>query len=650
MNDAHNGFRPAELGSITVTGGFWAAWQRTNRERTIPYVLEKCDETGRTQAMKLEWKPGDDWDPHPFFDSDVCKSVEAAAYSLHTNPDSVLEQRLDGYIEIIARAQRPDGYLNSYYTLTGLENRWTHLRGMHELYCAGHLFEAAVAHYDATGKRTFLDVASRLADHIDAVIGPAEQDSPLGGKKIPGYPGHPEVELALVKLYRATGEKRYLDLSAFLVNERGSTPHFFQVEAEKRGEPKEKRAWQENDYPAPYAFYQAHIPVREQDTAEGHSVRACYLYAGMVDVARETGDEKLLEACRAIFGSIVGRRMYLTGGIGSSRYGERFTYDYDLPNESAYAETCAAIALIFFASRLLNLDLKGTYGDVVERVLYNGALGGQSLQGDRFYYANPLTYHPTAPLLPHIRVDAERQEWYAVSCCPPNIARLIASLGSYIYSVGEKAVAVHLYAESEIQLNVDGGRGTLVQTTNYPWDGEITFGFDGNKALTFTLALRIPQWAGDYTIEGANGAELRDGYLWFSKTWRPGDHVKLLLPMPPRRVYAHPAVRQDGWCVAIERGPIVYCFEGVDNGDDLAALALPANARLDASFDAELLGGCTVITADGVRRFSDSDPNGSAATPYSSATRRVDSPIRAIPFALRANRGASEMRVWFAEL
>lgn len=636
-----------------ITGGFWAGWQQVNRAVTIPYVLDKCDETNRTRSLRLEWTPGADWEPHQFYDSDLAKAIEAAAYALASEPDAELEARLDGYIRLFAAAQRPDGYLNSYYTQKGLDQRWTNLRDMHELYCAGHLFEAAVAHYRSTGARSLLDIATRYADHIDATFGPSG---------LRGYPGHEEIELALVKLAEATGEQRYFDLARYFVNERGREPHYFRTEAEKRGEVLDRRRYDANDYPQAYAYYQAHVPVREQTDAEGHSVRACYLYAGMVDVATRTGDQQLMDACRRLFDSIAVKRMYISGGIGSHSHGERFTFDHDLPNESAYAETCAAIALVFFASRMANATLDGRYADVMERALYNGAIGGLSLSGDRFFYANPLSFHADGARLPHVRSDAERQPWYGCACCPPNIARLLASLGSYIYGVGTGAsgdpvAAVHLYAESSLQFQAGGTGVTLRQQTDYPWTGDVALTVDAARPVAFTLALRIPGWADGWstawaTLEGdQRGPRVENGYAFFDRTWEPGECLHLRLPMAVRRTHADPAVRQDGWKVALERGPLLYCVEGVDNGPQLANLALPAGAPLRTEHRDDLLGGCTVIAGEAVRRATPpAGSSGTAAALYATMTDRQPVPFTAVPFALRNNRGACEMRVWLAEL
>ncbi len=641
--------QPAAPDRSRITGGFWAEWQQVNRDVTIPYVLDKCDETDRTRSLRLEWKAGADWQPHQFYDSDLAKAIEAAAYSLHTHPDSELEARIDSYIELFARAQQPDGYLNSYYTQTAPDARWTNLRDMHELYCAGHLFEAAVAHYRATGKRSLLDVATRYADHIA---------STFGRDGLPGYPGHEEIELALVKLADATGEQRYFDLASFFIDERGREPHYFRIEAERRGESTDGSRRFTGDYPKPYAYWQAHAPVREQSDAEGHSVRACYLYSGMVDVAVSTGDDELMEACRRLFDSIASRRMYISGGIGSHSHGERFTFDYDLPNEAAYAETCAAISLVFFASRLANAELDSRYGDVMERALYNGVLGGLSRSGDRFFYANPLTYHPTAARLPHVRSDAERQPWYGCACCPPNIARLLASLGTYLYGMASgdgqdgangPVIASHLYAESIVQFEAGGVGVTLHQHTEYPWNGTVTFDVEARSPVTFTLALRIPGWAEGWSITGADYTVDR-GYASMTRVWSPGDTVRLELPMPVRRTHAHAAVRQDGWQVALERGPLLYCVEEIDNGAELADLALEGDPQLRAEHRSDLLGGCTVIHASAVRRGPITQPDSVGPDGlYGHRPERRAATLTAVPFALRTNRGACEMRVWLAE-
>lgn len=412
--------QPLPLRSVRITGGFWAERQKVNRETTLRIEYQQCKDTGRIDAWKLNWKPGDPNPPHIYWDSDVAKLVEAVGYSLALQPDPELERLMDELIDDMEKAQQPDGYLNTHYIAVEPDKRWTNLRDCHELYCAGHLMEAAVAYYQGTGKRKMLDVLCRYADHIRSVFGTEPG-------KLRGYPGHEEIELALVKLATATGNQDYLQLAKYFVDERGQQPLYYDVERAKRGETAPYRLGSPDIMP--YAYNQAHLPVRQQTTAEGHAVRACYLYAGMAAVARETGDQSLIDACRTLWQNVTTRRMYITGGVGSSRFGERFTFDYDLPNEEAYAETCAAIALCFFANNMLQLDADAQYADILERALYNNVLSGVAANGKQFFYDNLLASFP-----PYYKFAQQksprRQDWFGCSCCPPNIARLIASLNT----------------------------------------------------------------------------------------------------------------------------------------------------------------------------------------------------------------------------
>ncbi|MBN1400482.1 MAG: glycoside hydrolase family 127 protein, partial [Anaerolineae bacterium] len=526
------------LQQVRIEGGFWGRRQMINRTVTLPIEYEQAKKTGRIDAWRLEWQPGQPDPPHHFWDSDVAKWIEAAAYSLAVHPDPELERLVDDVIELIAAAQQPDGYLNIHFTVVEPQNRWTNLRDMHELYCAGHLTEAAVAYYQATGKRVLLDVLCRYVDHIDALFGPRP-----GQRR--GYPGHEEIELALVKLYRVTGEGRYLDLARFFVDERGRQPHYFTLEARARGEDPA------DFHGRAYDYNQSHLPVREQATAEGHAVRAMYLYTGMADVAAETGDDSLVEALQTLWRNVTERRMYVTGGIGSAHTGERFTYDYDLPNDLAYAETCAAIGLVFWAQRMLQLDGDSRYADVMERALYNGVLSGVSLDGERFFYANPLEVDPEVyagrpDLYGRSSVTPERQEWFGCACCPPNIARLLASLGGYAYSVCEDdqpGVYVHLFMEGEATVNLDGSDVRLRQQTRYPWEGTVLIEVSLERPTAFSLWLRVPNWCRQATIR-VNGepiaveSSLESGYARVQRIWQAGDQVELALAMPVERVEA----------------------------------------------------------------------------------------------------------------
>ena len=634
---------PASLDKVAVDGPFWVERLATNRVVTLPIEYKQLETTGRIAALKLDWRPGDPAPPHIFWDSDVAKWIEAAAYSLATHPDADLERLVDSVIDLIADAQQDDGYLNTHFTVVEPENRWTNLREMHELYCAGHLVEAAVAYFEGTGKRRLLDVLCRYIDVIDSVFGPGE-----GQKR--GYPGHEEIELALVKLYRVTGERRYLDLAEYFLDERGRQPHYFDLEAHQRG-----------DDPADfhgrgYNYNQSHLPVREQTATEGHAVRAMYLFSGMADVAAETGDEPLLNACKTLWKNVCERRMYVTGGVGSFPFGERFTYDYDLPNVLAYAETCAAIGLVFWAHRMLQIEPDGRFADVMERALYNGVLSGVSLDGTTFFYANPLAMDPKKfAFLNHLwgrtALSPTRQEWFGTSCCPPNIARLLASLGTYVYSCREREIYVHLYTGGGAALKLGDQMVLLQQETRYPWEGEVRITVRPEAKVRFTLALRIPGWAEGGVLQ-VNGQPLElaplvtKGYAKIDRLWEPGDTVTLDLPMPVQRVEAHPRVREDCGRVALQRGPIVYCLEEVDNGADLSDICLSRDAALSAQFRADLLGGVVAVTGEATRR----EMAGWDDRLY----RKAGSPVRtvslkAIPYYAWANRTPGEMLVWIRE-
>ena len=524
---------------------------------------------------------------------------------------------------------------------------------MHELYCAGHLMEAAVAVWECLGRRDLLDALCRYADYIDTVFGPEED-------KLKGYPGHQEIELALVKLYRATGEERYLNLSKFFLDQRGTAPHYFDVEAEKRGEaPLSRNAMPWGKY-AGFARFQAHKPVREQTEVVGHAVRAMYMYAGMADVAAETGDEELMNAVRTLWKNFTGRRMYITGGVGSSHHGESFTFDYDLPNEQAYAETCAAIGMVFWAHRMLHADLNAEYShaeysvaeysDAMERALYNGIPSGVGLDGRSFMYVNPLAHKPgRIEWLHEPRREGKRQEWFSTSCCPPNIARLFASLGSYAWSTSDDTVAVHLYLGGTLTHSVGGTDVVIKQTTNYPWDETVTLSVAPAAPCEFALSVRIPGWCRNPALS-VNGeavdlsSTVKKGYATIRREWRPGDTVTLNLPMPVEVIEAHPSVRANAGRVALMRGPMVYCFEETDNGPDLNALSICAEGELTAGFEPDLLGGIYTITANGKRETTDGWDD--ALYRPAGATKTDNVTLKAVPYCLWTNREHGEMIIW----
>ncbi len=622
---------PVSWKAVTIDDPFWTPHLEVNREQTLPLIYQISQETGRIDNFRLNWKPGMEPVPHIFWDSDVAKWLEAASYSLGTHHNPELEAKVDEVISLLVAAQQPDGYLNTYFTAVEPKKRWTNLRDWHELYCAGHLIEAAVAHFQATGKRVLLDALCRYADYIDSVFGTEP------GKKR-GYPGHEEIELALVKLSRVTGEKRYLQLSQYFVNERGwrvRQPHYFDIEARLRGEDPADFHHKTHEYS------QSHMPVRGQDQVVGHAVRAMYLYSAMADLAHELHDQSLFDADQRLWEHLCTTRLYITGGLGSSRHNEGFTDDYDLPNETAYAETCAAIGFVLWNHRMLQLDCNARYADMLECALYNGVLSGVSLDGQTFFYENPL-----ASLGTH-----HREPWFRVACCPPNIARLLASLGQYIYAVNETDLAVHLYISSTAQMTVGGRRVTVCQEATYPWTGTITLRLDMDEPSMFGLRLRLPGWCQDarLTVNGEVfdvARRLEQGYVRVERVWQANDSVELELAMPVERMYAHPNIHQDAGLVALQRGPLVYCLEGADNNVPLQRIVVPRTAELTSHFEPDILGGVAVIHGQ-VLVEDDADWEGQL---YRSQPASLQlGAITAIPYYTWDNRQPGQMRVWLRD-
>lgn len=630
-------------GAVRIDDTFWNRFRECVVREGIPYQWSAL-----TDALPEDTEPshclrnfriaaGKEEGEHRGFvfqDSDVYKWLEGVAFSLRWNPDPVLEALADEAIRTIADAQQPDGYLDTYYTINGLDQRWTNLKDHHELYCAGHLIEAAVAYYQATGKRTLLDAALRFVDHIDSVIGPEEG-------KIHGYPGHPVIEMALMRLYAVTGEEKHLRLAEYFVDQRGQAPLFFREEDERRGA---SNYW---DSTLGYRYYQAEKPVREQADAEGHAVRAMYLYSGMADIALRTGDEELAAACRRLWESATKRRMYITGGLGSSEYGEAFTFDYDLPNDTCYTETCAAIGLVFFARRMLRLETRGEYADVMERALYNGVISGMQLDGKKFFYVNPLEVVPEACRKDHhkIHVKPERQKWFGCACCPPNIIRLLASLEDYVSDDAKDALYVHLYMGGRIQSE----KMALRVETEYPWNGSVRLTVEAEEPVKREIALRIPGWCRKWTIRvngEADTAQVHNGYVHLSREWQADDIIELDLEMEPVLVNANPKVRECIGKAALMRGPLVYCLEEADNGPDLHTLYLARKPEISWQWESGLLGGVVTLSADGCRMSAGTDE-----PLYYEADPEIKTEMKAvrmklIPYYAWANRGTGEMRVW----
>lgn len=627
-------FRPVSVPHVKVEG-FWGRWQDAVCDSTAETLLDRCVEAGMIQAIDVgQPSPGIvipilDWGgtTQMFWDSDLGKSIETIAYSLYRKPNPRLEARADAIIDLYEKLQGKDGYLNAWFQRVQPERRWKNLRDHHELYCAGHLIEAAVAYYQATGKRKLLDIMCRYADYMIEVFG-------HGPGQIPGYDGHQEIELALVKLARVTGEKKYLDLSKFFIDERGTEPHFFTAEAERDGRDL-KDYIQKN-----YEYGQAHLPVRDQKKVVGHAVRAMYMYSAMADLATEYRDDSLTGALEGLWDDLISKQMYITGGIGPAASNEGFTDYYDLPNDTAYAETCASVGLVFWANRMLGRGPDRRYADIMEQALYNGALPGLSIDGKTFFYDNPL----------ESTGKHHRWRWHHCPCCPPNIARLVTSIGSYMYAVADDEIAVHLYGESTLRCTlVNGADVSLKQTTNYPWDGDIAFKTTLAAPCRFVLSLRIPHWAEGATLR-INGEDmdlsaiLTEGYARIDRKWADGDEVALFLPLTLRSQYANPKVRQDAGRVAFMRGPLVYCAEEVDNGGDLNAVVVPKKmpeARTDVLAD---LNGAVAV--DLLMEREDTSSWGEALYRTSPAERSA-AEIRLVPFHLWDNREPGSMLVWF---
>ena len=595
-----------------------------------------------------------------FQDSDVAKWLEAAAYSLALRKDEALERRCDEMIALIGRAQQEDGYLNTYFTVKEPGRRWTNLREAHELYCAGHMMEAAVAYYECTGKRSLLAVMCRMADHIYRHF---------ITEGAPGFPGHPEVELALVRLYRATGEKRYLALAEHFVDVRGVDSDYFKKESEDRG-------WQLwGGWNGDREYTQSQAPVREQADAVGHAVRAVYLYAGMASVARETGDGTLKAACRRLWESITQRRMYITGAIGSAYEGEAFTKDYHLPNDTVYAETCASIGLIFFARRMLELDRRGEYADVMERAFYNTVLAGMQLDGKSFFYVNALESLPgiSGKAVTHRHALPVRPRWFACACCPPNAARLIASISRYAWMLDTQAAGGGSPAAGSgtvYSLLFIGGTLDLSETlgvkihvaTGYPYDGRVEYRFEpagGRPSVAMTLAVRLPGWAREKggtaigssgravrcTLNGADCPyEERDGFAYITGEFASGDTLAFVFDIAVRRIYPSPRISADSGKVAFMRGPLVYCAEGADNEGCVLNLRVKRDAEPQLlPFRKDELFGVQKLSVAG-RRLADTGALYGGERP-----QEEDCAITLIPYYAWANRGENEMRVWLPE-
>jgi len=638
--------------NVKLKGGFLGSVQDLIVNETIPYQYDVLNDNveGAPKSHAISnfriaagEQKGEFYGMF-FQDSDVAKWLEAASYSLMLKPDPELERTLDDLVDLIGRAQQPDGYLNTYFTVAHPDEKWINLRDMHELYCAGHMMEAAVAYYRATGKTKLIDIMSKFTDHVLAILGPEP------GKKR-GYPGHPEIELALIKMYKVTGDEKYLRLSKFFIDERGTQPHYFTLEAEQRGENK-RDAVKDNMW-STYHYYQAHLPIKEQTTVEGHAVRAMYLFSGAADVARETGDLELFEVLKRLWDNMVNRRMYVTAAIGSQSYGESFSLDYDLPNDTVYAETCASIGVAFFAHRMLQMDPDRKYADVLEKAVYNGILSGISLDGKKFFYVNPLEVDPETcrKRHDHLHVKVERQAWFACACCPANVSRFYTSMGDYMYSTSEDGeIYIHLFANSKASVTLGDKNVALDVDTNYPWDGNIRIKVNPDSKGEFAIAMRVPSWCGEPSIrvngQPVNiGEHMEKGYVKIRRVWEPGDEIDAFYPMKAMLVRANPRVRKDAGKVAIQRGPVVYCIEEADNGKGLHKIVIPRDVEFKEAFEEGLLNGVVTVSfkAYRLKDWSNDECYSFAQSEYEEVE------VKAVPYYAWGNRGVGEMMVWLNE-
>lgn len=685
----HEFSKPLDLKNIRVTDRFWQREMELVRTEVIPYQWAALNDrvpgaepsycmhnfraAARLMARRqlegsgiqakytlngFQQLPEDKSKPDPdhfygfvFQDTDFSKWIEAVGYSLAWHPDKALEETADGAIDTVCAAQAEDGYLDTCYILGGMDKRFTNLRDHHELYCLGHLIEGAVAYYQATGKDKLLRAACRFADCVTERFG-------AGEGKCHGYPGHEIAEMALIRLYEVTGEQRYLTLSRYFIDQRGQSPSYFALEENLR-----RKSRGESELPIDprrYAYHQADKPVREQSEAVGHAVRAMYLCAGMADAARETQDESLLQACKRLWHSAVDEKMYITGGVGSTRLGEAFTYPFDLPSDTAYSETCAAIGLVFFARRMLQMEPDSRYADAMELALYNTVLSGMALDGKSFFYVNPLEVVPQSAhrdeRLSHI--TPRRQKWFGCACCPPNIARLVSSLGAYALTASADTLYTHLYVGGDYRCVLGGKPFAVRMQSDMPWQGsaEAVVEADGAEA---TLAFRLPGWCDQPTVSCPGKAmEIKNGYAYLHGVWQTGDTVRIRMPMRVRMMRAAGQVRETAGMVAFTRGPIAFCAEEFDNGSALHEIRVdPAEVREKGTTEYEetVFGHKTVALVVPARRVTLTD-----APLY-----QEWQPQNAQPFALTlnpyycwANRGRNaahpeeegEMRVWFRTL
>ena len=615
-NSAYGRLKTIPLKNVSVHDGFWSNRRTINRETSLRHAFRKLEDSGNFNNLKLAIGSGQgDYREPVFMDSDIYKWLEAVSYELINGPDSELEEMADQAIDLLTAAQQEDGYLNSYFQVVAPEKKWTELAMGHELYCAGHLIEAAVAHHRATGQTKLLDIACRFADHIDATFGPDKGDA---------VPGHPEIELALVELFRETGERRYLDLAGFFIDQRGQGKMI-------------------GETPFEAGYHQDRVPIREADVVEGHAVRQLYLTAGIADVYLETGEQALLAVSHRLWHDMTAYKMHLTGGFGARHRGESFGEAYELPSDRCYCETCAAIANMMWNWRMLVITGEARYADLLERSLYNGFLSGISLDGQRYFYVNPLLS----------RGGIERPEWYGCACCPPNVMRQIALLGHYVATTGRDNLQIHQYITTEIEADLNDQRPVKVRLdTNYPWQGEVKLTIEETDGSPWELALRIPGWCREAGLqvgdEVSDVSARRGDYATINRVWQAGDVVQLSLLLQPRLTEPNPRIDAVRGSLALERGPLVYCLEAVDQPAEVNVLdvRIDPSLPLQANWREEMLGGVVVIEAQGAVVDMSQWDDGLYRSMTTESLPQQDVKLTAVPYYAWANRGPGAMRVW----
>ncbi|KRM43849.1 glycoside hydrolase family 127 protein [Lentilactobacillus parafarraginis] len=642
------------LQNVAVTSDFWNRYRELVVKEVLPYQWKVMNDEANISIAEDPQNNGRDQNSHaianlkiaagqmtghhygfPFQDTDVYKWLEAAAYSFGYHPNPDLKKITDNLIDLIADAQDDDGYLSTFFQIDAPERKFKRLQQSHELYTMGHYIEAGVAYYQATGNQKALSIATRMADCIDNHFG-------LDDGKIPGYDGHPEIELALSRLYEQTGTKKYLDLAHYFLNQRGQDPDFFTKQDKADG-------WDNEILPGmrdlPKTYYQAAEPIVDQKTADGHAVRVVYLCTGMAYVARFTGDKGLLEACHRFWNDIVHRRMYITGNIGSTTTGEAFTYDYDLPNDTMYGETCASVGMSFFARQMLNIEAKGEYGDILEKELFNGALSGMALDGKHFFYVNPLEADPVAskgnPGNSHVLTH--RADWFGCACCPANLARLITSVDQYLYTVNGNTILSHQFISNDATFN-DGIE--IHQTNHFPWSGDIHYQISNPNHGTFKLGIRIPSWSTKYDLKiggVTKSLPVQEGFIYLDVAAKSLT-IDLQLDMSTKMMRASNRVESDFGKIAVQRGPIIYAAEQADNQAPLWLYHVNSEAKTSYHYDDKLLNGVGVIKVAANREQI--DPDGISL--YQPAQPATDTPVdmTLIPYYAWANRENGQMRVW----